>query len=265
MKKNGKNICMILTGMALGASLTGGAVASGLIANPTWNPIFVDGVQAEMEAYRIGGNNYVKLRDIGEKVDFNVYWDGGVQVDSDAPYTGENPEEEKAVIENEPIAEPIEEDPAQIDDVDSLKDSIIRHTNALRKEQGLPEVSADRMLTRAAQVRAEEMAATSTYSHVRPDGRDNDTLTDCPYVPENIHRIADWYLADRGGDLGSVLIDDWAESDGHRDIMLTDGLEHIGVGLARGTNHDGVPSWYCVQLFSYNGYRVTWVDSPAIN
>lgn len=28
-----------------------------------------------MEAYTINGNNYVKLRDIGEKVGFNVYWD----------------------------------------------------------------------------------------------------------------------------------------------------------------------------------------------
>ena len=36
MMKNGKNICMILTGMALGATLTGGAVAAGMVAEPTW-------------------------------------------------------------------------------------------------------------------------------------------------------------------------------------------------------------------------------------
>lgn len=91
MMRNGKNIALILTGMVLGTTLTGGAVAAGLVAEPTWNPIFVDGVQVEMEAYRIGDHNYVKLRDIGEKVGFNVYWDDGVQVDSDAAYTGVKP------------------------------------------------------------------------------------------------------------------------------------------------------------------------------
>ncbi len=35
----------------------------------------------------------MKLRDVGQAVGFNVYWDGGaVQVESDKPYTGEGPE-----------------------------------------------------------------------------------------------------------------------------------------------------------------------------
>ena len=42
-----------------------------------------------MGVYNIGGNNYVKLRDIGQAVGFNVYWNDGVQIDSNAPYTGE--------------------------------------------------------------------------------------------------------------------------------------------------------------------------------
>ena len=41
-----------------------------------------------MTAYNIAGNNYVRLRDIGQQVDFNVYWSDGVQIDTDAPYTG---------------------------------------------------------------------------------------------------------------------------------------------------------------------------------
>ena len=47
-----------------------------------------------MTAYVIGGHNYVKLRDIGEAVGFNIYWDGStVQIKSDQPYTGEAPAE----------------------------------------------------------------------------------------------------------------------------------------------------------------------------
>ena len=48
-----KNVSMMLTGMVIGAALTGGsiAVAAGISAEPTWQPIFVDGQQVEMQAY----------------------------------------------------------------------------------------------------------------------------------------------------------------------------------------------------------------------
>lgn len=86
-----RDMSMMLTGLALGAVLTGGAVAAGVMAEPAWSPIYVDGRQVQMTAYNILGNNYVKLRDIGKAVGFNVYYDAGVRVDSGAPYTGEAP------------------------------------------------------------------------------------------------------------------------------------------------------------------------------
>lgn len=86
MKK--KDIVTLIAGMALGAVLTGGAAAAGILAEPSWSPIYVDGQQVQMTAYNIAGNNYVKLRDIGKAVGFNVYFEHGVQVDSDASYTG---------------------------------------------------------------------------------------------------------------------------------------------------------------------------------
>ncbi len=92
-----RDMSMMLTGLALGAVLTGGAVAAGITAEPAWSPIYVDGQEVQMTAYNIAGNNYVKLRDIGKAVGFNVYYQNGVQVDSDAPYTGEAPA--KAVTE----------------------------------------------------------------------------------------------------------------------------------------------------------------------
>lgn len=91
MRKAGEKVFTLATGMILGTLLCGGAYAAGIVAQPTWQPIFVDGQQVEMEAYNINGNNYVKLRDIGKEVGFNVYWQDGVQVDSDADYTGEPP------------------------------------------------------------------------------------------------------------------------------------------------------------------------------
>ena len=63
---------------------------SGASAKGTDQKITVDGVQVNMTAYQIGGSNYVKLRDIGEKIGFGVSYDAAtesVRIDTDAPYT----------------------------------------------------------------------------------------------------------------------------------------------------------------------------------
>ena len=83
-------ICLLLAGV------TTTAYAAGIMAERSHHRIVVDGKEAQMEAYVINGNNYVKLRDIGEKVCFNVYWDssnGCVQVESGKPYTGTAPQQ----------------------------------------------------------------------------------------------------------------------------------------------------------------------------
>ena len=81
-------------GVFAGLALCGPAAqaASGITATLSDQPIYVDGQRVSMTAYQIGGNNYVKLRDVGSLVGFNVYWDGeAVQIESDKPYTGEGP------------------------------------------------------------------------------------------------------------------------------------------------------------------------------
>lgn len=83
-----------MAGLLTGAALLGGGAtyAAGIMAEYAPQAAYVDGVAVQMEAYNIGGYNYVKLRDIGQMVGFNVYWDGhSVRIDSDAPYTGEVP------------------------------------------------------------------------------------------------------------------------------------------------------------------------------
>lgn len=71
---------------------TTATAADYLTARPASQPVYVDGKQVQMEAYVIHENNFMKLRDVGEAVGFNVYWDGkAVQIESDKPYTGEAP------------------------------------------------------------------------------------------------------------------------------------------------------------------------------
>ena len=245
--------CLLLAGV------TTTAYAAGIMAERSHHRVVVDGKEAQMEAYVINGSNYVRLRDIGKAVGFEVYWDsenGCVQVESGKPYTGEAPAKAEP---DKPLSRP--EDTSTTIDVNALKQDIIDRTNALRKENGVAVLRVNDRLMQAAQVRADEMAAHTVYSHTRPDGRKFNTATDCPYMAENIHRIADWVLSDQT--LAERAVADWYASTVHHKNMVNPKLSEIGVGLARGVNDTGDPCWYCVQLFLYDGYSITRVDTPA--
>lgn len=249
-----KQILTMFTGLFIGAIITGGAsaYAAGILSERSNHRIFVDGQEVQMEAYGIAGHNYVKLRDIGKAVGFNVFWDadsGCVQIETGAPYTGEAPSAEAVP----PAAAP--------SDVDAAKQDIVARTNVLRAERGIAALTADDQLMRAAQVRADEMAAHTVYSHTRPNGEKFNTVTDCPYMAENIHRIADWTLSEQT--LAEQAVADWNASTTHHKNMLNPKLSEIGIGLARGVNDNGNPCWYCVQLFLYDGYSISWVDTPT--
>ena len=152
------------------------------------------------------------------------------------------------------------EQPVQTD-VANAKQDIIDRTNALRRENGVSALAVNDKLMQAAQVRADEMAAHTVYSHTRPNGGKFNTVTDCPYMAENIHRIADWVLSDQT--LAERAVADWYASTVHHKNMVNPKLSEIGVGLARGVNGTGDPCWYCVQLFLYDGYSITRVDTPT--
>lgn len=134
MKHDKRNITAMMTGMVIGAALVSEA-AAGIVAEPTWQKIYVDGLQVSMTAYNIAGNNYVRLRDIGQHVDFNVYWEDGVQIDTDAPYTGVAP------------AQKISFQPTEME----IREEMIRCINEVRRKYGVPELTANQSLMDAAQ------------------------------------------------------------------------------------------------------------------
>lgn len=138
---------------------------------------------------------------------------------------------------------------------------IVDRTNALRRENGVAALRVNDRLMQAAQVRADEMAAHTVYSHTRPNGGKFNTVADCPYMAENIHRIADWTMSNQT--LAERAATDWYASTVHHKNMVNPKLSEIGVGLARGINDTGDPCWYCVQLFLYDGCSVTRVDTPT--
>lgn len=61
-------------------------------ATPTKSKIYLDGKEINLTAYNIDGNNYFKLRDIGQAFDFGVTWDGAkntIGIDTNTGYMPE--------------------------------------------------------------------------------------------------------------------------------------------------------------------------------
>lgn len=87
-----KQVLTLLAGMALGMALLSGGYAAAntvLTARPTAQAFYVNGQQVKFEAYAIHGNNFVKLRDIGQAVNFGVTYDAAtnsVHIDPNAHY-----------------------------------------------------------------------------------------------------------------------------------------------------------------------------------
>ena len=255
-----KKSLYLIAGILIGITLFGGSsvLAAGITAERSTNRIYVDGQEVHLTAYNINGNNYVMLRDVGRTVGFNVYWNSDakcVQVESKKPYTGEAP-----VTSAE--AKPVEQ-PAQTD-VAAAKQDIIDRTNALRHQKGVAALRVNDKLMQAAQVRADEIAASGVYSHTRPDGRKSNTVTDSKYTGENLHNISELYLEQQHKTLSEAVVELWSNSKAHADNMTSSRYGEIGVGLARGIDKDGFDCWYCVQVFLLDGCEVTWVDTPAM-
>ena len=258
-----RNTGLVLCGLVMGLALSAPAAQAveSLKATLSTNRILVDGQETHMTAYTINGNNYVKLREMGKAVGFEVYWDSDakcVQVKSGIPYTGEAP------AKTEPDKPESQPEPTAPADVDAMKQDIVDRTNALRKENGIAALTTSDKLMQAAQVRADEMAASGAYSHTRPDGRKYTTVTDCKYVGENICQMPLIYLVQQKATLPEQAVLLWSNSDGHRKNMTNADYGEIGVGLAKGRDENGLDCWYCVQLFLCDGYTIGWVDTPAV-
>ena len=202
-----KTALTLLAGMAIGASLVEGA-AAGIVAEPTWQKIYVDGQQVSMTAYNIAGNNFVRLRDIGQQVGFNVYWSDGVQIDTDAPYTG---------------VAPVREASSQPTDME-IREEMIRRINEVRRKYGVPEVAVDQSLMDAAQEcssylyshhnnRAEcETVAASGYPHGFGSNLTVFTVTTPERIPEK-------------------AVANWENSPGHLATMIDPNCDTIGAGV----------------------------------
>lgn len=129
--------------------------------------------------------------------------------------------------------------------------ALLMKVNAIRLAQGLPLVSSDAELTRAAQRHAEEIAARGELSHIGEDGA---------RIGERLDRVGYPYvLAVENLASGTLDADDtlerWLGSPGHRGNLLSAAIRQAGVGYIEVP----VPDW----RVAYRSYWVLVLARPA--
>jgi hypothetical protein len=137
---------------------------------------------------------------------------------------------------------------------DSYIEEVVSLVNMERANEGLSELAIMEDLCYAAQVRAEELA--ELLDHERPDGSEWSTVLD---EYEIVHSSAGENFA-YGYKSPSAVMDAWMNSSGHRDNILNENFNYIGIGYYQ----DGASS-YWVQLFisTEEEYQEDSEDTPA--
>ena len=122
--------------------------------------------------------------------------------------------------------------PVSVSNREDLATQVLNLLNDERASRGLPELRMDPELTRAACVRAGEIAR--SFSHTRPDGSAWSTVSGAAYG-ENIAR---------GQNSAEKVIAAWMTSSSHRENMLRASYGSVGICAYK---VNGVMHW--VQLF----------------
>ena len=197
-------------GILCGAMLFSGATAAaaGITAEPTWQNIYVDGKQVSMTAYNIAGSNYVKLRDIGQQVGFNVYWADGVQIDTDAPYTGVAPVQEAE----------------ELPTIEKIRQEMIQRINEVRRENGVSGLIVDQSLMDAAQ----ECSAMLNTSHKNKE--ECLTVAACGY-PHGFGSNLTVLVGTGMNRIAEKAVANWVNSPGHFETIINADCDTLGVGI----------------------------------
>ena len=207
MKYDKRNITAMVTGMVIGAALVSEA-AAGIVAEPTWQKIYVDGRQVSMTAYNIAGSNFVRLRDIGQQVGFNVYWSDGVQIDTDAPYTG---------------VAPVQEASSQPTDMEIRKE-MIQRINEVRRKYGVQELTVNQSLMDAAQ-------ECSAYLYTKHNNRVECETVAASGYPHGFGSNLTGFIVMNPEKIPQKAVANWENSLGHLATMIDPNCDTVGVGV----------------------------------
>ncbi len=121
---------------------------------------------------------------------------------------------------------------------------LVELANADRAQNQKPALTANPLLQKAAQMKADDMAAKGYFAHQSPEGRTpwwwlDQVRYDYEYVGEN--------LAINFSDSNEIDAA-WMNSSGHRENILNANFNEVGIATAQG-NYEGRQTTFVVQFF----------------
>lgn len=130
-------------------------------------------------------------------------------------------------------------------------------TNAVRRNQGLPELGFDEQLARAAATRSNDMVEQDYFSHQGPDGGDvQSAVRRTGYIPQD----RSWLLGENIGAAPgrqatpATMMRNWLDSPTHRANILSQAFAEMGVGAVVGVpEQDGAGGATYTQVFGVTG------------
>ena len=90
-----KNAISLTTGQAytpVGGELTQASKKVSATAQISFDSVYMNGTEISLKAYKINNNNYFKLRDVAEAIDFGAAWNdkkGTIEIDTTSGYVFE--------------------------------------------------------------------------------------------------------------------------------------------------------------------------------
>lgn len=140
--------------------------------------------------------------------------------------------------------------PAQASEI--TQGSVLDLTNKVRIAEGLGGLQYNATLQKAAQAKADDMAARKYFSHTTPDGKTPWTFFEAAGY---VYQSAGENLAVHFADV-EPLQDAWMNSPGHRANIMSPKYTEMGVGIARG-EYEGYESVFVVELFGLPSQSTT--------
>ena len=168
---------------------------------------------------------------------YNVYSDGSKKLINEYTHS-----EVDAKNFNAKTADMLPEAIENMNMYKSEVNDVVKYTNEFRSEVQKSSLVLDETLTKAAMVRAIEMAYSNKFSHERPDGNM------CYYIMQDFGQ--DVYGVGKNIAMGQRNAKEvsyaWKGSQGHYENMIDSSFTKIGVGVIKFQG-----TYYWVQLFSY--------------
>lgn len=239
---NGETQTVEISSQRIPADLEGMSDVSvaGAVAKRSTQRFALDGYYINVTAYLIGGNNYVRLRDIALQINFCVEYDEvNRRVDiypslfyGEKPNGGVDTPNGSTVVTDEMLR--------------AWELEMVDRINEERSKVGVPAVSVDRNLMLRAQKWAEHLTSDfrhSTWSEVEAFADSIGVSAENISGGENITGAG--RLTGIGLDPLTISMNNFMNSEGHRNTILNDEWTRVGIGFALA--EDG--NIYCCQHF----------------